>query len=191
MITRDRPVKFSFHFQKTLQAASVILNSDRGKRISYLRLLKLLYIADREMLVAAGFPISGDRICAMKNGPVLSRTYDIIKGENSQAGEWEKFIRRDGYQVELIGEPGRGQLSRGEIAKLNEVVERHHGVDDWDLVEQTHALAEWKKNFREGTSTTIAWEDVLEAQGKAELKSGIAKDAEAMHFLDNLFEDRR
>jgi len=184
-------VKFSFHFQKTLQAASVILNSDRGKRISYLRLLKLLYIADREMLVAAGFPISGDRICAMKNGPVLSRTYDIIKGENSQAGEWEKFIRRDGYQVELIGEPGRGQLSRGEIAKLNEVVERHHGVDDWDLVEQTHALAEWKKNFREGTSTTIAWEDVLEAQGKAELKSGIAKDAEAMHFLDNLFEDRR
>ena len=40
---------FRFDFEKTLQAAGVLLNLD-GSRMDRIRLLKLLYIADRELL---------------------------------------------------------------------------------------------------------------------------------------------
>jgi hypothetical protein len=43
-----------------------------GDRMEYVRLLKLLYIADREMMAEAGAPVTGDRAVAMDHGPVLS-----------------------------------------------------------------------------------------------------------------------
>ena len=62
---------FRFHFERALQASAYLLRLDR-KKMSYLRLLKLLYIADREWLAETGESITGDRAYAMKQGPVLS-----------------------------------------------------------------------------------------------------------------------
>lgn len=39
--------------------------------MSYLRMLKLLYLADRESLKETGHTITGDRVVAMEHGPVL------------------------------------------------------------------------------------------------------------------------
>ena len=44
---------FRFHFDRALQASACLLRFD-GKRMGYLRLLKLLYIADREGLAETG-----------------------------------------------------------------------------------------------------------------------------------------
>ena len=49
---------FRFNFEKTLQAAGVLMSSD-GDRMEHMRLLKLMYIADREMLAETGSPITG------------------------------------------------------------------------------------------------------------------------------------
>ncbi len=76
---RDETMNFRFNFEKTLQAAGVLLHLEE-KRMSRLRLLKFLDIADRELLAEAAHPITGDVGCAMKYGPVLSRVYDLIKG---------------------------------------------------------------------------------------------------------------
>jgi uncharacterized phage-associated protein len=64
-----------------------------GDRMEYVRLLKLLYIADREMMAEAGAPITGDRAVAMDHGPVLSHVYDLVKGKAARAGEWAHSIR--------------------------------------------------------------------------------------------------
>ena len=109
------------------------------------RLLKLLYIADRELLAAKGRTITGDRVFAMKFGPVLDRTYDLIKGLEAKAGEWDDFIHSDGYAVELRKDPGLDDLSRAEIAKLQEVSDRYRDVDDEDLSMLTHSFPEWEK----------------------------------------------
>ncbi len=42
-----------FNFEKSLQAAGYLLEL-HGDRMEYVRLLKLLYIADREMMAEAG-----------------------------------------------------------------------------------------------------------------------------------------
>ena len=43
-------MEFRFNFSRTLQSAAILLKLQPNRRMSYLRLLKLLYIADREML---------------------------------------------------------------------------------------------------------------------------------------------
>src|SRR5438105_4403367 len=64
---------FKFNLKKTVQAAAEFLRHEPGKQMSRLRLIKLLYIADREALLETGRPITSDTIVAMKHGPVLSR----------------------------------------------------------------------------------------------------------------------
>ena len=74
-------MQLRFNFEKSLQAAGVLLQLEEG-RMPYLRLLKLLYIADRELLAESAASLTGDRAYAMKHGPVLSHVYSLIKGES-------------------------------------------------------------------------------------------------------------
>lgn len=73
---------FRFNIAKGDRASAVLLKTEPAHRMGRLRLLKLLYIADREALTERARPITGDSPVAMDNGPVLSNTYDLIKGQN-------------------------------------------------------------------------------------------------------------
>jgi uncharacterized phage-associated protein len=179
-------MNFRFDFHKALQASGVLLSLD-ANRMAYVRLLKLLYIADREWLAEAGRTISGDEAVAMKNGPVLSRVYDLIKGVAPRADYWDDYIRKVDYSVELTNDPGRGKLSKGEIEKLTEVSERYRTMDDWELSEHTHEFPEWKNHYQPDASTPIPWREMLEAQGKADLIEIAERDEAARAYLDSLF----
>jgi uncharacterized phage-associated protein len=178
---------FRFDFHKTLQASGVLLDLD-ANRMAYIRLLKLLYIADRELLAETGRTITGDEAVAQKNGPVLCRVYDLIKGVGPKTQEWTDYIRTVHYSVELEKDPGRGKLSKGEIEKLTEVTERFRTRDDWELSEYTHEFPEWKNHHEAGASTPIPWQEMLEAQGKAELVEIVERNEAARQYLDSLFE---
>ncbi|HSZ59207.1 MAG TPA: Panacea domain-containing protein [Tepidisphaeraceae bacterium] len=78
---------------KVTQAAAVLLKTEANRSMSRLRLLKLLYIADREALKERARPITGDRPVAMDHGPVLSHTYDLIKGTDFASPTWERYLR--------------------------------------------------------------------------------------------------
>ena len=64
-----------FREEKVAQMAAYLLQK-RGGRMAYIKLMKLLYLADREYMISYGDSMSGDRAVSMKNGPVLSQTYD-------------------------------------------------------------------------------------------------------------------
>lgn len=136
---------FRFSTNKTIQASAVLLKLDRG-RMGYLRLLKLLYIADREHLLHSHRPIVGTRIVAMNNGPLHSEVYDLIKGEHAKAPLWAEHIRKEGYEVELLKDPGVSELSAAEVRTLRSVSEKYASFSEWDLVEVTHDFPEWLKN---------------------------------------------
>jgi uncharacterized phage-associated protein len=179
-------MNFRFDFHKTLQASGVLLSLD-ANRMAYVRLVKLLYIADREWLAESGRTITGDEAVAMKNGPVLSRVYDLIKGVAPRTDDWSEHIRKVDYSVELRRDPGRGKLSKGEIEKLTEVSERYRAMDDWELSEHTHEFPEWRNHYRADASTPIPWREMLEAQGKADLIAIAERDEAARAYLDSLF----
>ena len=156
----------------------------------YIRLLKLLYIADRELLAETATPVTGDRVYAMKNGPVLSHVYSLIKGESSRSPEWSDSIETQGYAVKLKKERGRGRLSRGEIEKLVDVSERHRNQDHWEISDLTHDFPEWRQHFPEGGgggSFAIPWQDILRAQGREDMIEAVEAEQAARRHLDEVF----
>ena len=177
---------YRFNFDKSLQASGVLLGF-AGDRMEYMRLLKLLYIADREMLAETGRPITGDRAVAMKHGPVLSHVYDIIKGESARSSEWAESVRTDHKDIERRKMIPRDLLTRAEVEKLLEVSERHADDTVWEICDKTHQFEEWRKNYAAGTATPIRWEEVLVAQGKEDLIEAAEKDDELRRCLDDLF----
>ena len=184
-VMRGGPVKFRFDFEKTLQAAGVLLHRD-GKKMSRLRLVKLLYIADREMLAAKGRTITGDQALAMKFGPVLSRTYELIKGVEARASEWDEFIHSDGYAVELRKDPGLDDLSGAEIVKLQEVSDRYRDVDDEDLSTLSHEFPEWKAHSVNRGALEIPWREILTAQNKENIVEIAESNAATSQAIDEL-----
>jgi len=173
--------------RKTIEAVGVLIGFDHALRLGRLRLLKLLYIADRESLQETGRPMLGARAVAMDHGPLHSEVLDLIKGEHIHEPEWSRFFRNDGYRVERIEDPGRASLSRYEIEKLIEVSERFANMDDWEVAERTHAFAEWERNAQRGTSRPIPFEDIIDAVGRSPEKDEILQDAKDRAVADRLF----
>jgi uncharacterized phage-associated protein len=172
---------------KVIQAAAVLLRQ-HDDRMSRLRLLKLLYIAEREMIAKTLRPMTGDRISAMDHGPVLSQTYDLIKRNHLHSPQWDQYIAQRGPQdLSLIADPGVGRLSRLEIETLVQVSEHRRMMNDYDIAMETHDFAEWAKNKPlPGGSMTIPLEDLLDALKLSHFKQRIKDEAHADAELDQL-----
>lgn len=157
-------MELRFNFERSLQAAAYLLHLEEGK-MPYIRLLRLLYIAERELLAEDATPLTGDTYKAMPFGPVLGHVYDLIKGYGDRSTDWEKHVRRVGYCVKIIDDPGRGKLPRSVVDKLNEVSARYIEKDHWEVSDLTHDFPEWAKNYPgNGGSGLIPLEEILEAQ---------------------------
>ncbi len=106
----------------------------------------------------------------MKHGPVLSDTYNMIKGESLSADLWQRHIHKDGVFVTMIDRPGRDQLTRKNISVLNDVQKETSRYNDWELIEwMPETLPEWIDNWKpeEGKVHPIPLEDILSALGIA------------------------
>jgi len=178
---------FHFNIDKTMQAIATLLRFHGTKEMGYLRLLKLLYIADRESLKETGRPITGDHIVAMEHGPVLSGVLDLIKGEHRAWKAWSEHFKKNGYRIEVTNDPGIGKLSKYELGKLREITEQYADKNEWDMVEIVHKFEEWKKNDPGKSSKPIPLEHILEAVGRADDTAAIEQDARDQAAFERLF----
>jgi len=158
--------------------------------MNYLALMKLLYLIDREALLRFGRPITGDKVVAMKHGPVLSRIYDLVsrKKQDLPPSDWHEFIPRPSAYVctvKFAGVPDVTLLSEAEIALIDEVFAAHRGKSEWDLVEHTHQLPEWSDPGK--TPATIPFEAILRAGKKSNAQIvAIAREASADRRMDQI-----
>jgi len=137
--------------------------------MSYLKLIKLLYLADRQALLQWGRPITTDRYFSMDRGPVLSRILDLATdgGDPGSPSIWANHIGvPTNYEVRLQSEAGRDELSDAEVELLQKVFRMHGNKSRWEMVELTHTLPEWKNP--QGTAIAITYRDILRAGGKTE-----------------------
>ena len=138
--------------------------------MSYMKLIKLLYLADREALLNWGWPITTDSYVSMKHGPVLSGVLNLINEGNvpSEDSAWSKFVSGpEGYDVHLLSDDvPSDELSRAEEGLLNSVFQRFGHMNRWTLVERLHELPEWKDP--DGSALPIRYSDILKAGGKSE-----------------------
>ena len=188
---------FIFQFQKALQAAACFLRQ-AGGRMSYIDLLKMLYIADRECLSCEGETITGDGVSALKKGPVLRTVKNLIKKDDSQWERWHHYIGTQfnsitkRLDVFIKNDPGEGELYRFEKELIYRVFEEYK---DKDLIAHTHTFPEWQKykaaldSPAMKNSYPITVEDILEGIGKPELLEVVEKNIADQRFQLKLFRE--
>jgi uncharacterized phage-associated protein len=71
-------IEFEYSEKKAMQLSALLLKMNGG-RMNYTKLIKLLYIIEREAMRRWDSPVIGDQYVSMANGPVLSRVYKRIK----------------------------------------------------------------------------------------------------------------
>jgi uncharacterized phage-associated protein len=154
-----------YHQERATQAAARLLKL-RGGTMSYMKLLKLLYLADRRALLEHGRPITFDRYVSMDHGPVLSQTYNLIVSEEQPGRHtyWRRYISEPrGYEVTLLGDAPNGELSTAQERILDEVFAEFGTMGRWQIVDYLHTLPEWEDP--QGSSIPIALRDVLRGGG--------------------------
>ena len=175
-------MEFIFDEHKATQAAAYLLRRGGG-RMRYMKLIKLLYLADRTALIETGSPITGDRFVAMKLGPVLSRVLDLIKNPAPAAESiWQCSIACEGFDVVLVEDAGVDQLSEYTEMVLGRIFDQYGQESEWSLSDLTHLLPEWTNP---GTSVLpIDPADILRdgGYGEDELRMAISQ-ADAVYRL--------
>lgn len=149
-----------FDAEKVTEASAFLLDL-RGGRMHYIKLLKLLYIADRQAFAEWGIPVSNDNYVSMDQGPVLSQTYNLIKDGGRF---WSDHISAPfgDYEIELTNKPARiRKLSPAEEGILLRVFEQFGYKNRWDIVDYAHTLPEWRDPH--GSSIPIRIEEILQA----------------------------
>jgi uncharacterized phage-associated protein len=157
-----------FNERRATEAAAKFLKL-RGGRMSYLKLIKLLYLLDREALLRWGRPVTTDRYVSMDNGPVVSRIFDLIREEPAPGADpiWRHYISAPtNYEVTLTAEPATDELSPAEESLIEEIFEKYGKLSRWDLVNLSHNLAEWQDPH--GSVIPIEYRDILRAGKKTQ-----------------------
>ena len=82
-------ISFDFEPEKFVAATAFFARAGLPD-LSQMKLAKLLYFADKRHLLKYGRPIIGDRYVGMKDGPVPSSAYDVMKGatKDSKSKAW-------------------------------------------------------------------------------------------------------
>lgn len=178
-----------YRVEKATEAAARLLMR-RGGRMSHLKLIKLLYLLDREAYVRWGRPITHDSYVSMSHGPVLSFTLDMINEPEYNAGSyWHRFIApKADHEVELLSQDAapNDHLSAAEEALIDEIFERYGRMSRWALRDLTHQLPEWEDP--DGSSRPIDPADILRYSGYSDEQiRDIASDLEETRLADALF----
>lgn len=158
-----------FDLEKLTQSVAYLLRKYNGQ-LNYTKLIKLMYLADKEAMRRQSATITGDDYFSLNMGPVASRLYNLIKGEGEPAAQkvWnELFEVKEEYNIAVLkNDVPRDWISDFEIDILDDVDSRFHNMEWNELVNWTHDPAncpEWKNPH--GSSIPITKEDMMKAVG--------------------------
>lgn len=162
-----------FDERRAAEAAAFLLFMANGQ-LPVIKLVKLMYLAERLSLQRYGEPLTGDRLVSMPHGPVLSMTYDHINGAlHSVEGGWDTWIADRADQMVALRDPSKIRspeddllgLSDSDLEVLREVWTGFGHWDRWALVRYTHsdACPEWEDP--EGSSNPITYERLFSELG--------------------------
>lgn len=179
-----------FNERKAAQMAAYLLDK-RGGTMSHLKLMKLLYLAEREALARYGAPMAGDHLVAMPQGPVLSQTLNHMDGDvESSPGGWDEWVSgKANNELSLKRDVSRDdldELSDADIEVLDHVWEQFGHMTRWKIRDYAHEnCREWKNPH--GSSVPISYRKVFLALGRSNDEASELSDRiESERSLDRL-----
>ncbi len=156
-------IRYEFNLDKAIAAMVYLVH--RAGSIGKVKLMKLLYLADRDHFLRHGAPITGDDQYAMPHGPVPSASLNALNGDVRGAERVFKFLHVDDYTVMAKAPLSSIDLTDDETATLDEVFDQYGAITTWALVDLTHELPEYVDVSVPGSSTPIPYELILKHHG--------------------------
>ncbi len=170
-------LRFELNEKKATQVASLLIKLN-GKSLNYMKLIKLMYLVDREALSKWDRPVVGDEYFSLPHGPVLSKILDIINSGDDPGNPtyWYKYISTpENYEISLKNDPGDDELSDREIELLEHISNKYKDLDQFQLRDVCHRiLPEWEDP--RGSSLPIMPRDILRALDKTDKEIEIIED---------------
>lgn len=166
-------VRFTFDREKAL-AAIVYLSSQGITDLSKGKLCKLIFLADKHHLVRFGRPVTGDRICALKDGPVPSNILNMLNELLQNPGDPTLSVLSEAITIDrMYFNPhfrAKQQFSLGDflsasdIGALDAVVKEFGGKTFSELRSLTHGMTAYKNAWDDRTNKApdMKFEDLFE-----------------------------
>lgn len=179
---------------KVTQIAAFFLQKEGGE-MYLLKLMKLLYLTERESFARFECSISGDKFYSLPHGPVLSRTKELMDGEQrSRPNGWSSWITdKANHKLGLkkdklnLSVDKFTELSASDLEVIEHVWNKYGHMNQWQIRDYTHKhCPEWKDP--NGSALPISIEDLLFAVGKNKeqvmlIQEGIKEE----EYLDSMF----
>lgn len=158
-----------FRSRKAAQLAALFANF-AGGTIEKLKLVKLIYLAERDFLGEYHFPMLFDEFYSLYNGPVCSATLNGIDGVIH--GEiWDHYITRHGKDrivaVKKFAPTAYDELSAAERSMATKIWTEFGHKTAGQLVEYTHKKCPEWVGVKEGRRLPIRYSDILAAFGES------------------------
>lgn len=139
------------NIEKLIQVVGYVLKKYDNHKENFTKIIKLLYLADRKSLEESGYSITEDSYVSMKNGPVLSGLYDLIKNRYKDKAVqyyWNSKFATENYDLlQICSFISTGELSKSDMDILDSVDERFHSVPCPRMIDFVHDprnCPEWK-----------------------------------------------
>jgi len=185
-------IHYVFDEKKATQAAALLIKLNGGS-LNYMKLIKLLYLADRESLNRWNTPITKDKYFSMDKGPILSKVLDNINNapRPDEQSYWHRFISGpSGYEISLMRDINTNseidELSERETTLLMEIFNKYKSHNQWEMVKICHEiLPEWENP--NGTSIPIHIENILRYLDKTDMQiEEIFEESQNLKYAQHL-----
>ena len=115
-----------FRSEKAAQVSCKFVQLAQGQ-MDKLKLMKLLYLAERESVATRGRPMFCDEYFSMKDGPICSAAMNGVNGK-IHPEIWSRYLHRNGvkdiFSVRGVTDEDLDQLSRSDMQIINDLYVR-------------------------------------------------------------------
>lgn len=126
-----------------------------GGKATKMKILKLIFLADKYHLVNYGRTVTGDEYFAMKDGPVGSTVKDVLEFNDISLSDDEYELAAQYFNIDsdnktisikqAIPSSELKSLSETDIEAMDHAVNNFGHLEAWQLRDLTHKYPEWKQ----------------------------------------------
>lgn len=134
----------TFQFNQTKAIEAILYLALKVSDSDIYGICKLLYLVDKTSLEKYGRFVFGESYYAMKEGPIPSNVYDLLK----QVAKAPVYgIKVEGNQVIPLRNPDLDCLSESDIECLDQIISVYGKVPNWLRSKDAHDDA-WRESWR-------------------------------------------
>lgn len=171
-----KPISFSYNHSKTPQVALWLLHRHGGS-MDKLKLVKMVFLADREHLIRYGRPIVGGHYFTMRRGPVSSEFKEYV--DCQMTGVELPFALNGQFNLVATQPVDENWLSPSDREILDTIYYEYKDFSPIQLANITHQFKAYKKHVPEaGSRCPIPYEDFFEDSDSKDMLALVLEEQE-------------